>query len=217
MYRVKLLNKAFNYLLKICKFNSVRLEFIMKKFSQPIQLETPRLIIRQWKTSDFEPFAQLNADPEVMAHFPATLSKAESDTLAHKIQSSIAENGWGFWAIELKERHQFIGFTGLHNQPEQFEFSPCVEIGWRFAKEYWHQGYATEAAEACLNFAFQDLNLKEVVAFTATSNQPSEKVMQRLGMTFIQKFNHPALKQDSPLRGHILYKMTKNEYFKYST
>lgn len=141
-----------------------------------------RLISRQWKTSDFIALTQLNADPQVMQFFPKCLSETESNALAEKIQSLSAKNGWFFGTVELKENHHFIGFTGLHHQPDQFSFSSCVEIGWRLSPKYWHQGYTTEAAQACLNFAFQQLNQEQVVAFTAHTNKPSEKVMQRLGM-----------------------------------
>ena len=177
----------------------------MQTFSLPIQLESSRLILRQWKATDFEDFANLNADPTVMAHFPATLSKLESLQLAEKFQTIIAENGWGFWAVELKKNHQFIGFVGLQNQPTRFSFSPCVEIGWRLAQQFWHQGYATEAAQVCLKFAFEQLALEEVVSFTAMSNVPSQQVMQRLGMQYIKNFIHPALDVKHPLAEHLLY------------
>ena len=107
----------------------------MKTFNPPIQLETPRLILRQWQARDFEAFADLNADPDVMRYFPATLSKNESDLLAGRFQNSITACGLGFWAVELKENQQFIGFVGLANQAERYAFSPCVEIGWRFAQQ----------------------------------------------------------------------------------
>ncbi len=181
----------------------------MKQFHPPIQLETVRLILRPWKASDWEPFAQLNADPDVMRHFPAPLSKIESDALAERIQSFISKDGWGFWAVELKQNQQFIGFTGLHHQPEQFDFSPCTEIGWRYAKQHWHQGYATEAAQACLDFAFQQLDLNEVVAFTATTNTPSEKVMQRIGMHYVKNFIHPKVDSEHPLAEHLLYSIER--------
>lgn len=184
----------------------------MKKFHSPVQLETPRLIIRPWKASDLEPFSELNADPEVMCYFPTPLSKDESNSLADRIQLIISENGWGFWAVELKQNQQFIGFTGLHHQPEQFDFSPCTEIGWRYAKQFWHQGYATEAAQACLDFAFQQLDLNEVVAFTATQNTASEKVMQRLGMCYVKNFIHPKLNPQHPLATHLLYQIQASEF-----
>ena len=177
--------------------------------TQPIEFETERLKLRAWQEADLQPFAQLNADQDVMRYFPSVLTLKQSDDLAHKFQSLILEHGWGFWAVELKATGQFIGFTGLNAQPEQFIFSPCVEIGWRLAKPYWHQGYATEAAKACLQFAFNTLKLNEVVAFTAVHNTASEHVMQRLGMQAMYEFNHPALTQESPLSRHILYKIVK--------
>ena len=176
---------------------------------QLIELETERLKLRAWQESDLQPFAELNADKDVMHYFPSVLTREQSDTLADKFQHLILDHGWGFWAVELKATGQFIGFTGLNTQPEQFIFSPCVEIGWRFAKQYWHQGYATEAAKACLKFAFETLQLKEVVSFTAVHNTASEHVMQRLGMQAMFEFNHPALTQESPLSRHILYKIVQ--------
>lgn len=177
-----------------------------------IELETPRLKLRQWQATDFAPFAQLNANAHVMQYFPSTLNSEQSNALAEKFQRLISQNGWGFWAIELKSTSEFIGFTGLHAQPEQFEFSPCVEIGWRLDQKFWNHGYAFEAAQACLDFAFNTLRLKDIVAFTVLQNTASEKLMQRLGMQFKNEFNHPALKQDSPLQRHILYKITHSEY-----
>ena len=176
---------------------------------QLIELETERLKLRTWQESDLQPFAELNADKDVMLYFPSVLTREQSDNLADKFQHLILDHGWGFWAVELKATGQFIGFTGLNTQPEQFIFSPCVEIGWRFAKQYWHQGYATEAAKACLKFAFETLQLKEVVSFTAVHNTASEHVMQRLGMQAMFEFNHPALTQESPLSRHILYKIVQ--------
>ena len=176
---------------------------------QLIELETERLKLRAWQESDLQPFAELNADKDVMLYFPSVLTREQSDNLADKFQHLILDHGWGFWAVELKATGQFIGFTGLNIQPEQFIFSPCVEIGWRFAKQYWHQGYATEAANACLKFAFETLQLKEVVSFTAVHNTASEHVMQRLGMQAMFEFNHPALTQESPLSRHILYKIVQ--------
>lgn len=176
---------------------------------QLIELETERLKLRAWQESDLQPFAELNADKDVMHYFPSVLTREQSDNLADKFQHLILDHGWGFWAVELKVTGQFIGFTGLNTQPEQFIFSPCVEIGWRFAKQYWHQGYATEAAKACLKFAFETLQLKEVVSFTAVHNTASEHVMQRLGMQAMFEFNHPALTQESPLSRHILYKIVQ--------
>jgi len=172
-----------------------------------IQLETSRLRLRPWRDEDFAPFAALNADPQVMAHFPATLDRAESDVLAARCQSLIEAQGWGFWATEIKASGDFIGFVGLHRPIAELPFSPCVEIGWRLARPFWGQGYASEAARAALSFAFNDLALAEVVAFTSLENRRSQAVMERLGMRRAENFEHPALPPGHPLREHCLYRL----------
>ena len=175
--------------------------------------ETDRLILRQWGKQDLPHFAILNADPDVMEYFPKTLSEQESDNLAEKITSLIEKNGWGLWAVECKADRNFIGFVGLHNCPESLPFSPAVEIGWRLSKDYWKKGYATEAAKACLEFAFDMLKLHEVVSFTAIDNHRSRAVMERIGLRNTENnFDHPALDDDCPLQEHVLYKITRTEY-----
>ncbi len=172
-----------------------------------IQLETSRLRLRPWRDEDFAPFAALNADPQVMAHFPATLDRVESDVLAARCQSLIEAQGWGFWATEIKASGDFIGFVGLHRPIAELPFSPCIEIGWRLARPFWGQGYASEAARAALSFAFNDLALAEVVAFTSLENRRSQAVMERLGMCRAENFEHPALPPGHPLREHCLYRL----------
>ncbi|QIO06500.1 GNAT family N-acetyltransferase [Acinetobacter shaoyimingii] len=177
-----------------------------------ISIETDRLILRPWGKNDALPFAEMSQDKEVMRYFPTLLSKYESDALIQRIQSYIDQQGWGFWAIELKESGEFIGFTGLHHQPDKFEFSPCTEIGWRLKCSAWGKGFAFEAATASLNFGFNSLNLKEIVAFTAQLNEPSEKLMLRLGMHKIQNFEHPDIEEKSPLKMHVCYAITATEF-----
>ncbi len=170
-------------------------------------IETKRLRLRQWQDRDYEPFAQLNADAEVMKYFPNTLTKEQSDAQADKARHLIEKNGWGFWALELKDSKQFIGLLGLHEE-HNLPFSPCVEMGWRLARPYWGHGYATEAAQKTLDFAFNQLNLNEVVAFTCEINQPSRQLMERIGMTNTHhNFKHPKVPNDSPLCEHVLYKI----------
>lgn len=135
-----------------------------------MELETERLILRQWKDDDYSKFAALNADVSVMEFFPKPLARQESDHMADKIRSLIHQRGWGFWALELKEIGEFIGFTGLHIPEADLPFSPCVEVGWRLMKRYWGSGYAPEAAGEVLRFAFEHLELDEVVSFTTLHN-----------------------------------------------
>ena len=176
-------------------------------------IETERLYLRQWQASDFAPFAEMNADPKVMEYFPKLLTTSMSNTIAKKCQSLIDDNGWGFWAVSLKETDTFIGMVGLNNANADMPFSPAVEIAWRLDNDYWGLGYATEAARASLNFAFDTLGLDEVVAFTAVINKRSQLVMERLGMTNTQEnFYHPMINPNHRLAEHVLYKITRQQW-----
>ena len=178
-------------------------------------LKTNRLLLRQWKQSDLEPFSELNSDPEVMEFFPKTLSRTESDKLARKIKKFITENGWGLWAVELISTHEFIGFVGLNSPKPEFPPAPCVEIGWRLARKYWGSGYATEAGQECLKFAFEKLKLEKIVSFTTLKNLNSQAVMERLGMINThQNFMHPNIEKNSPLCEHVLYSITQQQWKK---
>jgi len=178
-----------------------------------VELETDRLRLRQWKDSDFPIFAEMNADPIVMEYYPSTLKKQESDEVAKTFQSLILERGWGFWALERKSDEKFVGFVGLHEPQPDLPFSPCVEIGWRLAKKYWGEGYATEAAKQALKFAFEVLLLSNVYSFTSVLNLRSRAVMERLNMVNVnQNFLHPKVPDGSPLKEHVLYKITKDKW-----
>jgi ribosomal-protein-alanine N-acetyltransferase len=176
-------------------------------------LKTQRLLLRQWQPSDLLPFQQMNADADVMQYFPKTLNKKESDELVDKAKALIEKNGWGFWALEVIETREFIGFTGLHSPSDELPFSPCIEVGWRLTKTHWKQGYATEAATAALDFAFQYLSVDNIVSFTTVGNKASRGVMNKLGMENTQQnFMHPAIPEHHPLREHVLYKLTKKQW-----
>jgi len=178
-----------------------------------IQLETQRLKLRQWQESDYPIFAEMNSDPEVMKYYPSLMTKTESDKMANKIQGLISKRGWGFWAVEEQKNKQFIGFVGLHEPIQELPFSPCVEIGWRLAKQYWGKGYATEAAKASLNFAFGILALPKVYSFTSVNNLRSRTVMERINMVNThQNFEHPKVPLGSPLREHVLYEITREQW-----
>ena len=182
----------------------------MNKIIQP---QTQRLRMRQWVPTDWPAFAQLNADPEVMKYFPSPLSTAESNALADKIHSLIAERGWGLWAVEENRTGNFIGFVGLHIPGAELPCSPCVEVGWRLARSHWGKGYATEAAGAALQVAFGQLELQEVYSFTALNNRRSRAVMERLSMhNSQQNFEHPAIPEGHPLREHVLYKLNNQQW-----
>jgi len=176
-------------------------------------LTTERLVLRPWRDEDLAPFAALNADLEVMEHFPAPLTRSESDAFAAGIRQRMAAEGWGLWAVEVTEgdARGFIGFVGLARPRFEAHFTPAVEIGWRLARSAWGRGYATEGARRAAAFAFEELDLDELVALTAVSNVRSQAVARRLGMTRDPRddFDHPSLPSSSNLKRHQLFRLRK--------
>ena len=176
-----------------------------------LELESPRLVLRQWQDDDLREFAALCADPQVMRYFPAPMSRVEAAALIGRIRGHFNEYGFGLWALERKDSGAFIGMTGLLNVNFDAAFAPAVEIGWRLARRHWGLGFASEAAWACLRCAFAQLQLDEVVSFTTASNVPSQKVMQAIGMRQdpAGSFEHPRLPVGDPLRPHVLYRIDR--------
>jgi RimJ/RimL family protein N-acetyltransferase len=172
-------------------------------------LSTERLRLRSWRPDDFAPFAALNADRSVMEFFPAALSQDDSDAFATRIASHIEQHGWGLWAVEIPGVTSFAGYVGLATPRFDAHFTPCVEIGWRLAREHWGHGYATEGARAALAFGFETLKLDEIVSLTVPANRRSRHVMDRLGMTHepADDFDHPGVPVGHQLRRHVLYRM----------
>ncbi|NRN30487.1 GNAT family N-acetyltransferase [Photorhabdus heterorhabditis] len=178
-------------------------------------LETERLILRQWKDEDYPVYAEMTADPDVMSYFPSTLSFEQGVEQAEKLRAKIAERGWGFWAIELKETHQFIGFIGLGavEADSNIPHAPMIEIAWRLRADHWKQGYATEGAMRAIKFAFEVLDEKEVYSFTALMNIPSQRVMIKVGMKNTgEDFDHPKLTPGEKLARHCLYRIKHEEW-----
>ena len=171
-------------------------------------LETERLILRAFVDANRDPWAEMNADPEVMRHFPAVLTRAEADAVIERVNGKIAESGVGFWALERKSDGRFLGFAGLNCIGH--EYLPVFgqwEVGWRLARHAWGQGYASEAGGAALAHGFGPMGLERILAYTAVTNTPSEAVMQRLGMQRAadMDFEHPLVPEGNPIRPHIVY------------
>jgi len=179
-----------------------------------IEFDTRRLRLRQWRAADRSPFAALNADPLVMAFFPAPLTRAESDAMADRCESHLAERGWGFWAVEtLGQAPEFIGFVGLNTPSAALPFSPCVEVGWRLAVPFWGKGFALEAARGALQVGFATLGLADIVSFTTVGNRRSRALMERLQMQEApHTFEHPAVPAASGLREHCLYRLSHEQW-----
>ena len=177
-------------------------------------LTTDRLLLRHWRDDDRVPFAAMNADLRVMEHFPAPLSRLESDALIDEFEARFDPRGFGLWALERRDDGTFIGFTGLAAVPWEAHFTPAIEVGWRLAPEAWGHGYATEAAREAVRFGFEDAGLDEIVSFTVPANVRSRAVMERLGMTHdpADDFDHPRLPVGHPLRRHVLYRIDRESW-----
>lgn len=171
-----------------------------------IYRETERLILRSWKPEDLPLFAAMNADETVMRYFPSVLTPEETEAFFNRIQDEFQRKGWGLYAVELKSAKRFIGYVGLHKIAFDAGFGSGVEIGWRLDAQYHNRGFATEAAREVLKLA-KASGLTRLYSFTAKVNKPSERVMQKIGMTRTGEFEHPRLSEDSPLRTHILYRI----------
>jgi RimJ/RimL family protein N-acetyltransferase len=178
------------------------------------EIRTERLLLRQWRDEDLEAFAELNADAETMRFFPSPQSRAESDALAERARRQIGADGWGLWAVEVDGGASFVGFVGLARPSFEEHFTPAVEVGWRLARGHWGRGYATEAARAAVAFGFEELALDEIVSFTSPLNEPSWRVMKRLGMTHdpADDFEHPRVPAGHPLRPHVLYRLPRTAW-----
>ena len=177
--------------------------------SPPDRVATARLLLRPPAAADLSALAALHADPEVMAHFRATLDREASDAFMARAAAHRAAHGFGFWTIERRQDGAVLGLVGLLVPTFDAPFTPCVEIGWRLARAEWGRGYAREAAAATLDFGFDALGLDEIVAFTVPANRRSWRLMERLGMTrdAADDFDHPNLPPGHPLRRHVLYRL----------
>jgi len=174
-------------------------------------IRTPRLILREWRESDLDPFAAMSADPRVMEFFPSLLDRAQSANMIARWKAHFAEYGFGFLAVEVPGVTDFVGLCGMAWARFQAPFTPSVEIGWRLAHDHWGHGYASEAAQGALDYGFQALHLDQIVAFAVVANRRSRRVMERIGMTHdpADDFDHPGIQAGSPLRRHVLYRATR--------
>jgi RimJ/RimL family protein N-acetyltransferase len=179
-----------------------------------LDLRGPRVRLRPWRLSDLAPFAALNADPEVMEHLSAPLAREESYAMVTRIDAHLAARGFTLWAVEIPEEVPFAGFVGLVVPKFDAHFTPCVEIGWRLAREHWGKGYAVEAAAVALRAAFGPLGLHEIVSLTVPANHRSRRVMERLGMRHspADDFDHPLLPDGHPHRRHVLYRIARQDW-----
>jgi 3-dehydroquinate dehydratase / shikimate dehydrogenase len=178
-----------------------------------VTLRTERLLLRPWRETDRAPFAEMNADPRVMEHFPATNTRAESDAGFDRIVAKMLAQGFGLWAVEVPGIAEFVGFIGL-NPADAVPGRPVLEIGWRLAADHWGRGFATEGARASLAHAFGELHRDEVVSFATSANERSRHVMEKLGMVRRPEddFDHSGVPASWPGRRHVLYRITRDQW-----
>lgn len=184
-----------------------------------IYIETERLYLRGWTSSDIEEMAAISASPKVMEFFPQLSTYEDTLALISRIKKHFDEFGFGLYAIERKDSNEFIGFVGLNkikfSIPSLTELDENIfEIGWRLGEKHWGMGFAPEAASRVLKAAFEDFGLDLVVSFTAKLNKKSIRVMEKIGLFHDTRhdFLHPALSDDSALKPHVLYNMKKIDY-----
>lgn len=177
----------------------------------PPELRSERLVLRRWREADDAAFCAMNADPEVRRHYPDLRTERQSVAEARAHDAQFEQDGFGLWALERPGEASFIGYAGVRRIVRDMPFEPRIETGWRLARAHWGRGYATEAARTALADFFARSDFGAVVSFTATTNLPSQRVMQRLGMTRdpSEDFEHPALPLGHPLSRHVLYRLDR--------
>lgn len=166
---------------------------------------TERLRFRNWSIDDLEDLIEMNSDPEVMRYFPATLDKAENEAFCKRLADRYEQDGYTYYAVDRLDTGECIGFIGLAKQTYEADFTPCVDIGWRLKRSAWNQGFATEGAKACLQFAKETLQLDKVYSVAVEQNTPSINVMRKIGMRYDHHFFHPALKDFPALEKCAVY------------
>ena len=170
-----------------------------------------RLGFRNWSKDDLGEFSEMNADPEVMAYFPIPLTKKESAEFLQRLQQHYKDHGYNYFATEVLETGEFIGFIGLAYKDYSSALTPATDIGWRLKKTAWNKGFATEGARRCLNYAFETLNLDHIIATFTKNNFNSENVMKKIGMKKLGTFNHPKLKEDPSFEKCACYGIRKQK------
>lgn len=173
-----------------------------------------RLGFRNWNQDDLETFAQLNADPEVMKHFPSLLTRNESSDFFQRLIVRQRNYNHSYFATEIIDSKELIGFIGLAYQTYPSHFTPATDIGWRLKKSAWGKGYATEGVLRNLEYAFDTLGKKKLFSTCTKKNVNSEKVMKKIGMRKIEHFDHPRLLEFPDLKRCVRYEISIEEYYK---
>ncbi|APD07442.1 ribosomal-protein-alanine N-acetyltransferase [Flavobacteriaceae bacterium UJ101] len=172
--------------------------------------KSQRLGFRTWDLDDLADLYEMNQDDHVMQFFPKKYSEKDCENFIEKMNNQFKKDQYCYFAVDCLEKNEFIGFIGLSQQEFEADFMPSVDIGWRLKRKSWKKGYATEGAKQCLEYGFNQLNLKEIISIAPIINKPSESVMKRIGMHKIKEFKHPLLHSYPSLQNCIVYKIKKH-------
>ena len=174
-------------------------------------IETERLVLRGWTDRDRPVFHAQCSDVEVMRYLGGPQSRAETDAALDRQRGYLDSHGYCFWAVERRADAALLGFCGLKPGAAGTPIEGEVEIGWRFGRDHWGQGYAREAAAASLAWGWRHLDAPAIAAITVAANTRSWGLMERLGMVRDAggDFDHPAVPDGSPLKRHILYRIAR--------
>ena len=178
------------------------------------QIKSPRLILRGWRAEDIAPFHAMGQDPAVMEYLGPLMTLEDAQDAVARQQALQQAQGLCFWAVETRADARFIGFCGIKPGPEGTPLEGCMEIGWRLAADCWGQGYAREAATACLHWGFDQAAMERIWAMTVLGNVRSWGLMERLGMERHAEldFDHPNVADGSPLKPHIIYSIGRAQW-----
>lgn len=174
---------------------------------QKYLFKSERLGFRNWKDSDIPLMAKISGDTDVMKFFPDTATLNQTLKFIERMQKMFDESGFCYFAVDILEGNKFIGFIGISHQNYDVEFSPFIDIGWRLDKNYWGKGFATEGAKRCLEYAFNELGLKDIKSTAPKVNINSIKVMNKIGLKKYLDFKHPKLLNNKRLVDCVCYEI----------
>jgi len=175
-----------------------------------IAIETERMRLRTWEPDDLALFVRLTNTPTGMRYLGGVAGPEIYQGLYERILLSQQQNGFCFWIAERREDRAMLGICGFKRGTVD-PIIDAMEIGWRFREDVWGQGYAREAAAACLDWGWRNVPDDRIVAITVIGNTSSWGLMERLGMrrNFALNFDHPNHAVGDPLRPHITYEISR--------
>ncbi|MGH6987487.1 MAG: GNAT family N-acetyltransferase [Caulobacteraceae bacterium] len=178
-----------------------------------VEIGTPRLRLRAWREADRPAWLAMMDDPEVSRWLGGPFVRAENEASFDRFKTALEGRGWDLWACERKGDGAVIGAVGVRPVFPDHPLAGSIEVGWRLRRPFWGAGYASEGAAAAISWAFDHLEVDEVVAFTSQANLRSQGVMERIGMVRDPRrdFLHPNLAEGNPLRAHVVYAARRGE------